>query len=125
MRRVITVLAALGVLLHAGAVARHNGVMVTKSLEAQALFAALTIICHSSGTSIVPVSDAGFIPSSEQASDCPICSGPSPAAVVAEVPDLPASALIQGCERIARIAERALERLPSFWPPSRAPPSLA
>ena len=126
LRRIISAMAVLGVLLHAGFVARHSGIMVAKQLDHQGLIEALTIICHSDGsTASLPIVDGGFPPTSEQASECPICSGLAPVAVLVSSPlNLPCS-LISKCERIERIAERVQERLPAFWPPSRAPPSLA
>ena len=46
----VSILAVLGVLLHAGAIVRHNAAMAAASLQYQALVAGLSQICHGAGT---------------------------------------------------------------------------
>ena len=53
LRRLISFVVLLGVLMHAHAIARHNGVMLDAHLQRDSLIANLAIICHPSGTGVV------------------------------------------------------------------------
>ena len=49
-RRWISIFALFGVLLHAGAIVRHNAAMTGAALQYQALVTGLAELCHGSGT---------------------------------------------------------------------------
>ena len=80
-RKWISVLALLGVLLHAGAIARHNAVMTGANLQFQALLTGLAQLCHSSTTGkLLAAAELPYIPKPTDAQNgCPLCSGLSPA----------------------------------------------
>ena len=88
-RRWISVLALLGVLLHAGAIVRHNAVMTGATFQYQALLTGLAQICHGSGTGDALVAaELPYVPRPSDAQNgCPICSGLS-AAVALIAPEL-------------------------------------
>ena len=86
LRRWISIFAMLGVLLHAGALVRHHGVMLGALLQYDALVSDLAAFCHSGadGASHSPVDLPSIPKPSDAKNGCPICSGHSPAfAVVA------------------------------------------
>lgn len=76
MRKWINLLAALAVLLHAGAVVRHNASALGVALQHQVLLTDLGVICHDgSAASSLPASDLPRLPKPDTQSGCPICSG--------------------------------------------------
>ena len=77
-RRVFSVIALLSVLLHAGAVARHNVAMLGALLQYDELVAGFAQICHGGveSPSGLPDTDLPFIPKpTDSKSTCPVCSG--------------------------------------------------
>lgn len=84
-RRLVNLVALLGVLVHAGLVVRHNAVMLGAHLDRQGLIAALGVICHGSGQDAA-VTDAELPwvppPSEQQTGECPLCAGLTPFAVL-------------------------------------------
>ena len=85
-RKWISVLALLGVLLHAGAIVRHNAAMTGATFQYQALLTGLAQLCHGSTTGdVLAAAELPYVPKPTDAQNgCPICSGLSPA--VALVP---------------------------------------
>lgn len=127
LRKWIGIVALLGVLLHAGAIVRHNGVMVAATFQYHALVADLAQICHGAVTGAdAPAADLPAIPKpSDAQTGCPICSGfgaafallaPAPAVVVLRAPIAPAfhfrEVLVLSTPHAAH-------------PPARGPPALA
>ena len=93
LRGWISVFAMLGVLLHAGALVRHHGVMLGAVLQYHALVSDLAEFCHGADNASRSPADLPSIPKPSDAKNgCPICSGQSPAfAVIAPAPlDVPA-----------------------------------
>ena len=81
-RKWISILALLGVLLHAGAIVRHNAAMTGATFQYQALLTGLAQICHGSTTAATSLAAAElpFVPQPTDAQNgCPICSGLSAA----------------------------------------------
>jgi hypothetical protein len=122
----VSALAILGVLLHAGALVRHNARMLDAALDYTTLASGLAQFCHG-GASASPVpSELPFLPKPSDAQNaCPICSGLGFAfALAGPEPDLLRSALqmaapfldVAVCFPVAR---RVL------CPPARGPPLLA
>jgi hypothetical protein len=106
LRQWISVVAMLGVLLHAAALVRHYGVMLAAHLQYQALVSDLSSICQGVATDVGNASaDLPHVPKPSDAQNgCPICSGQTPAsAVVAAAPI----------------------RFHQSWPPARGPPPSA
>lgn len=127
-RRIICVLALLGLLMQAGFAVRHNTAMIATlgggSAESQFLAGGVSAICHNAGTaeSESPPQGGDTGPSSP-ASSCPICNGLCVAAA------LPAPLLVLPSRQITEIAATEPETtLPArhhsrLRPPSRAPPA--
>ena len=126
-RKWISVLALLGVLLHAGAIARHNAVMTGANLQYQALLTGLSQLCHSATSGkVLAVAELPFVPKPTDAQNgCPICSGLSPAVALAtpklEGTFVPATVAItfQPDARCTPDSGHAV------CPPARGPPAAA
>lgn len=138
MRRIVAILAVVGMLLHAFALVRHATVMMahefadaavasaasrTPSTALQAFEADLSAICHTDrgGTRAQP--DSGQAPESGKSS-CPICTGLC-AAVALTTPVIqfvsPASPPVAEFE-LPR--DQRVEQHKRIRPPGRGPPSL-
>ena len=124
LRRWISFVALLGVLLHAGLLVRHNAVMLNAKLLHSEIAATLGVICHTDGTTArLPVSQIPDVPAqSEGLGDCPICAGL--ASVAAIVPSLVADITAPdfSSARVAVVGEAIALRLAAVRPPTRGPP---
>jgi hypothetical protein len=117
--RWISVVAAAGMLTHALAVVRHNGMALSALLELPKLTADLARICHGGeaagarGGSETPANDA---------KSCPICSGLGPTCLAAAS----ARTCLSPSLAAARAAMPATRPAPpprlALRPPARAPP---
>ena len=124
-RRWISILAVLGVLVHAGALVRHNGVMAGATFQYQALLTGLAQLCHSGTTgATLAGDDLPYVPKPTDAQNgCPVCSGLSPA-VALIAPELP-SVLVPASVAVAFHDDA---QFVACWghavcPPARGPPS--
>lgn len=122
-RRLIGIVALLSVLLHAVAIARHNGLMLSALLQHQGLVADLKAICHGAGTPIK--TELPYIPGPAGVDyDCPVCSGLVNAFALAATEQsavprpLPEVQDLSGLRRVIPRAER------QALPPARGPPAL-
>ena len=126
-RRWISVLALLGVLLHAGAIVRHNAAMTGANLQYQALVTGLSQLCHSvTSGKVLAAAELPFVPKPTDAQNgCPICSGLSPAVALAapelEVAFVPAPVAIA----FHPDAQRTSASAHAVCPPARGPPAAA
>jgi hypothetical protein len=130
MRRWISFLAVLGVLLHAGAVVRHHIVMLglpaSPSAE-QTLLADLQVICH--GTGDQPALAGGDAPSGRTPADikrnCPLCAGlAGPFALTAPLPTV--AVRLTATQAPVSALAAVLDELPrTLHPPTRGPPLIA
>jgi hypothetical protein len=125
VNRWASLLALLGVLLHAGLVVRHNGAVLAAALLHQHAipFGAICYVFpdHPDGT-VEPLDDAN---AHKNASKCPICTGAAPGAALtgADAPAIHAPELYTPC--VAVSASRAVLQSVATLPPSRAPPATA
>ncbi|KAB2919799.1 MAG: hypothetical protein F9K29_04210 [Hyphomicrobiaceae bacterium] len=126
LRRWISVLAVLGVLLHAGALVHHSAAMLGAALQHSALLSDLALSCHGRGGEAFEVVDLPWIPKPSDAQNgCPICSGlvsavalASPWAAEIAAPLATAAGHFTTIGSIADLLREAL-------PPARGPPALA
>jgi hypothetical protein len=125
VNRWASLLALLGVLLHAGLVVRHNGaVLAAELLHGHAI--PLGAICyvfpdHPDGT-VDPASDAD---AHKSAPKCPLCTGAAPDVALAGA-DAPAIYVTYFyAHDVAASAVVATPQLFAALPPSRAPPLAA
>ena len=126
-RKWISIVALLGVLLHAGALVRHNATMLGATLQHEALLADLGQICHSAGTtSSVPAAELPTIPQPTDAQNgCPICSGLGMAFALA-APELAAILLPPPAAPVFHADPIDVPEFPyAVHPPARGPPALA
>jgi len=126
LRRLISFVVLLGVLVHAHAIVRHNGVMLDAHLQRATLIADLLVICHPSGTGTV---DAASLPDVPRPTDvennCPLCSGLGPAIALPPPDFVPYYVAFLPAQPDLPTTVRALEHLRTFVPPARGPPLLA
>ncbi len=120
-------MASLAVLLHGGALVRHNGIMLGALLEHAALTGDLAAICH--GDSAADANRVGDLPSIPKPTDaqqgCPICSGQCPLFAL-DAPE-PAASFAIGLARHWQAPPPApvARATHSVCPPARAPPARA
>ncbi|MEQ1713817.1 MAG: DUF2946 family protein [Hyphomicrobium sp.] len=126
MQRWTALVTFLGVLLHAGLIARHNAMVLAAKLDHGALVAVLGVICHGNGgTSELADAERPTLPEQEQErGSCPLCAGLSPAAAVL-------SDVAVGCHvpdgasaRMAVVVAVIRLRLAACRPHSRGPPAV-
>jgi hypothetical protein len=125
VRRLVILLALVGVLVHAHLVVRHNTTMVAAQGQMAGLLADLGVICHGGGTSRLAATEQPGLPQpASTEGDCPLCSGLAIAAVVLpeivtarHVPDSTAA-------RVAVVGREISVRLAAVRPPSCGPPTL-
>ena len=126
-RRWISVLALLGVLLHAGAIVRHNAAMTGATFQYQALLTGLAQVCHGSATGdALAAAELPFVPRPSDAQNgCPICSGLA-AAVALPAPES-AGVFVPPPIAIAYHADPhcVLHSGHAVCPPARGPPAVA
>lgn len=126
-RKWISVLALLGVLLHAGAIVRHNAAMTGVTLQYQALLTDLIQICHGgAGGDTLATAELPFVPKPTDAQNgCPICSGLGP--VVALLAAQPAVVAVDLPTAIAFHPETHCVPDSGYavCPPARGPPAVA
>ena len=121
----IRLIAVLGVLLHAGALVRHHGMMLGGHLQHQALLSDLAALCHASGDTGSSTAELPWIPAPTQGkSDCPVCGGQVSAFALAapDLPQLPSRVAIVESWQLP--ASRGDPQYPAVCPPARGPPSV-
>ncbi len=122
LRRLATVFALMGVLLHAYTLVRHAPMEVAAKLQHTGLVSALATICHNTGESAQ--FEIPYVPVPSTGQKCPDCVGV--AGTVAIVP--PAVGLTQQFEvetvRLRRFADVIVERSAGRQPPPRGPPAI-
>jgi len=121
----IGIVAALSVLLHAGALVRHSLVMADAAWQRDAILADLGRICHAAGeASPLPAADLPPVPvpSAPQA-ECPMCLGLVAAFALAGPQAEPLRA--PETSAVLNVAADAPAAAPSHapHPPARGPPA--
>lgn len=126
LRRWTSLVALIGVLVHAGLVVRHNAMVLSAKLEHGALVATLGFICHGNGgTAELPAGEVPSLPQPEQdRSSCPLCAGLAPVAAVLTDTDLVCHVPDAASSRMAVVGEIIRQRLAAVRPPTRGPPAL-
>lgn len=126
-RRWIGMLAVLGVLLHAGALVRHNATMLGATLQANALLADLAVICHGTGTQdLAKTASLPDAPPADPQSSCPLCSGLTPAfALASPLPTQIATIRVASPAVYMALDARVAADVRTGPPPARGPPALA
>jgi hypothetical protein len=77
LRPLVNILAILGMLAHAGALVRHNSVMVDAAFEYQALLSDIGSFCHgdAGSSSSLGAASPGVPPPTNSHDSCAICLG--------------------------------------------------
>ena len=122
----ISLLAVLGVLLHAGALVRHNAVMAGAHLQHQALVADLQVICHSGGPGAAGPADLPQIPRPFDAEKgCPLCSGVASAVALTGPDPVCLGAELHSSPFEPPVFVASLHAVPGrLLPPARGPPGI-
>ena len=125
-RRWTSLVALIGVLLHAGLVVRHNTMVLASKLEHGSLVAALGFICHGNGgTTELSANEVPALPEPDQdRGSCPLCAGLTPAVAVLNDAGLGCHVPDAASSRMAVLGEVIRQRLAYVRPPSRGPPAL-
>jgi hypothetical protein len=133
LRRLVSLLAVFGVLMHAGLVVRHSAIMLKASLVQADAVRTVGHICHTDGAATALVSskvdqqaDSDAVGNSEPTggqTDCPICDGAIAKAVVLPMCVVSIHAPDMASARVAVVGETVALRLAAAWPPSRGPPT--
>lgn len=120
-------MASLAVLLHGGALVRHNGAMLGALLEHAALTADLAAICRGDGaTDASRVGDLPPIPKPSDAQQgCPICSGQCPLFALEAPEPVSPFAIGRVCPWQVPPSAFITPAIHSVCPPARAPPGRA
>ena len=127
-RKWISVLALLGVLLHAGAIARHNAAMTGATFQYQALLTGLAQLCHGSDDGRTP--RRGRTSLRTEANGCaerlPDLLGAEPRRLRCSAPELD---VVFACAPVAIAfhpdARCAPDSGHAVCPPARGPPAAA
>jgi hypothetical protein len=126
LRRWTTIVALIGVLLHAGALVRHHGIMLGANLLEQA-FADPAAICFGGqdSTSRSSVGHPAAPKPSEAHSECPVCAGQAPVFALAapDATDVPVRFAVMARWFEPERANPALRH--AVCPPPRGPPASA
>ena len=126
LRRLISFAVLLGVLMHAHAIVRHNGVMLDAHLQRATLIADLVLICHPNGTGTVDPASLPDVPLPTDAqNDCPICSGLAHAVALPPPVFVPYYVVFQPAQPFPPPTIHTPELARAFIPPARGPPSIA
>lgn len=127
LRRWISLIALIGVLLHAGALVRHNGMMLSVALAQDAPAADLFVICHGGAdqTSDRDTDQPGLPKPADAKTSCPICSGQAPAFALAAPQPLLVRAVVAQNTVWRSISRARLLQRTAVCPPSRGPPQRA
>jgi hypothetical protein len=120
--RIISLVAVIGVLLHAGLLVRHNGIMLDAAFDRLALSFAGGVICHGDGSGMQPA--PGTPSHSGEMANCQVCVGAmAGAAILPPLAVLPGSGLALPVH--AAEADQHIGQHPGdVRPPSRAPPAI-
>ena len=123
-RAIISIVAAISMLLHADIVGRHNFLMLTQAALAQALFDQGEICRGGSQSDSTESPLATHDPLGSAKPFCPVCLGlgPSLATLGDRVIPLLPPAIVIGTHRSA-LSSAQIPGLAVDIPPSRAPPS--
>lgn len=126
LRRLISFVILLGVLMHAHAFARHNVVMLDAHLQRASLIADLMLICHPSGTGTVDPANLPDVPQPTDAQNgCPICSGLTHAVALPPPLFVPYFLVFETARPLPLPVIHGVELTRAFIPPVRAPPRIA
>jgi hypothetical protein len=126
LRRWISIVAMLGVLLHAGFLVRHSVAMAEATLAHHAILADLASLCRAShAEGRVPASDLPALPRPSDTAGCPICSGLVSAFAVTGPQQAALPVTVAAAPRLFNVALAAAQPRRSAHPPARGPPAGA
>jgi hypothetical protein len=123
LRRLATVAALMGVLLHAYALVRHAPMEVAAKLQHTGLVSSLATICHNSGDS--GRFEIPYVPLPATGQKCPECVGVAGTLAI-EPPGVVVAKQVEAQTiRMRRFADVVVERSAGRQPPPRGPPAIA
>lgn len=127
MRKWTSLLAVLGVLLHAGTLVRHHVMMFGAGSPYQALLADLQVICHGAGgIERIARSELPAQPGPTDADmRCPLCAGLVGAYALLAPQSTPTAHAVATQMLVPRPVSTLAELQRTNHPPSRGPPQAA
>ncbi len=126
LRRLMSFVVLLGVLVHAHALVRHNGVMLDAHLQRATLIADLLVICHPSGAGTVDAANLPDVPRpTDVDNNCPLCSGLGSVIALPPPDFVPYFVAFHLVHPSPPPVVRGGELLRTFIPPARGPPLVA
>jgi hypothetical protein len=120
-RRLISLLAIVGVLLHAGIFVRHNAMMLGAALDRAAFADIFSEICHGDPNSVSPDAPHPQNPSDPE-SHCPDCLGFVGAAALFPAIFADYDAVYSIISDTFISSDVVRPNIPVLWPPGRGPP---
>jgi hypothetical protein len=127
LRRWISIVATIGVLLHAGFLVRHGLAMADATQAYHAILTDLASLCRAGpGAERIPASDLPSLPQPSDAIGCPICAGLVAAfAIPAPHPAALPVATAAAATQLFSVAVAAARPMRAAHPPARGPPANA
>jgi len=127
LRAWISIVAMVGVLLHAGLLVRHGLAMADAARQYHALLGDLGTLCRSGpGEAHIDAADLPQLPQPSGATGCPICAGLVAAFALAAPQPAALAVRTQVAAQLACAGAEAARPLPrSAHPPARGPPAHA
>jgi hypothetical protein len=121
----VSIVAIISLLAHAGALARHNFLMLTQTVKVQDSLLGQIVICHSGGPIEQTTGSNPFLPKlpDPQKASCPLCSGLVP--LVAVLATVPTGTGLHAVFTVQYLSARRLAAVRGHFvnvPPSRGPP---
>jgi hypothetical protein len=126
LRRWISIVAVMGVLLHAAFLVRHSLAMADATRQYHAVLADLTSLCRAgTGDATIPASDLPRLPQPSDGTGCPICAGPVSAFAIADRQPPPLPVPTATAMQLFSVALAAAVPTRTACPPARGPPPRA
>jgi hypothetical protein len=126
LRRWISIVVMMGVLLHAGFLVRHSLSMADATRQYHAILADLASLCRAGPANVtIPASDLPRLPQPPDWTGCPICAGPVSAFAIVGPQPAPLPVPTATATQLFSVGVAAAEPLRAAHPPARGPPAGA
>jgi len=126
LRLWISMVATMGVLLHAGFLVRHSLAMADATRAYHAILADLGTLCRAGpGVERVPVSDLPILPQPSDPAGCPVCAGLVGAFAIIGPQPAGVPAATAAATELFSVDVTAARSPRTAHPPARGPPARA
>ncbi len=122
-RKLISLIAVAGLLVHAWALMTHSVMALSLHLAGAGVSQDLGVICRGGPATNVPDdSEPKDAPNPSKSSSCPLCLGCGPGVALLDEPTFPKVIHSRLSVRLEIVAETITRRLAHLRPPTRGPP---